>query len=185
MTILSLKCLAHFLNQYPPTGRVADYGGTDEIGGNIVRTMLKLEEVNITEGDRKKKINLFVNGSGLKKSVPEYLALDYDTGWDLMEPIGCPKFDSGICMDLLEHVKNPFTVAKNISNSLKKGAMLFITVPFVMEVHGYPDDYWRFTPHGLEELFPKMSKITIETIRDKEPEEELPRYRLVAVFKKI
>lgn len=184
MTIISLKCLAHFLNKYPPKGRVADYGGTDGIGGNIVRTMLTLEEVNISDGDRSKEINLFVNGSKKKKVQPEYFVLDYDNGIDLLEPVKGEKFDSGLCMDLLEHTTNPFTVAKNISDSLKKGAILFITVPWVWEIHNYPGDYWRFTPQGLETLFPLMEKISIEIIRDQEPEEELPRNRLVAVFKK-
>jgi hypothetical protein len=184
MTIISLKCLAHFLNTYPINGRVADYGGTDKIGDNIVKTMLKVEDVNVSEGDRSADINLFVNGSKEKEISPEYYCLDYDNGIDLLKPVVGPQFDSGICMDLLEHTSNPFIVAENISNSLKEGAFLFVTVPWVWEIHDYPGDYWRFTPQGLQELFPKMEKVSIETIRDQEPEEELPRHRLVAVFKK-
>lgn len=184
MTIISLRCLAHFLNQYPPVGRVADYGGTHSIGAQIVKKMLSLEEVNIEEGDRSEKINLFVNGSKEKEIIPDYHVLDYDNGVDLLKPIKGEKFDAGISLDLLEHTSNPFIVAKNISDSLKKGAMLFVTVPFVWEIHDYPGDYWRFTPQGLKELFPEMKEVLIETIRDKEPEEKLPRTRIVGIFKK-
>lgn len=191
MTIISLKLLAHFLNTYPQKGRIADFGGTDTIGAQIVKQMLGLNNVSIVQvepepGDLVSPIgvNLIAEGS-LKKVAPKYCVLDYDNGVDLMKPVIGKKFDGGICMDLLEHVSNPFVVAKNISNSLKRGAMLFITVPWIWEEHYYPKDYWRFTPQGLETLFPKMKKVTIEIIRDQAPEEELPRARLVGVFKKI
>ena len=164
---------------------MADYGGTDAIGGEIVGKMLSLEGVNVEEGDRSQKINLFVNGSKEKDIVPEYHVLDYDNGVDLLKPISGEKFDAGICMDLLEHTSNPFLVAKNIGDSLKKGAYFFVTVPWIWELHYHPKDYWRFTPQGLKELFPEMEEILTETIRDPEPEEKLPRARIVAIFKKI
>jgi hypothetical protein len=87
-------------------------------------------------------------------------------------------------MDLLEHTSNPFVVAENITNSLKKGALLFVTVPWIWEIHYHPKDYWRFAPQGLEELFPKMEKLSIEITRDQSIDEEVPRSRLVAVFRK-
>lgn len=109
--------------------RIADYGGTDNIGEGIVRGMLA--------------------GGGLTN----YHMLDFDNGYDLRKPIRGKKYDLGICMDLLEHVSNPFLVSKNIIKSLNKGAFLFVTAPFVWEIHGYPQDYWRYTPDGLAELF--------------------------------
>lgn len=183
MTFTSLKLLAHFLNTFKIEGRIADYGGTDAIGGKIIKQMLSLEKVVVVEGKPGGDINLNVRGEP-KKIVPSYHVLDYDNKVDLMKPVKGKKYDAGISMDLLEHVSNPFIVAKNISDSLVKGAMLFVTVPFVWELHYFPKDYWRFCPQGLEELFPKMEAITIEVIRDQAPEEELPRSRLVAVFKK-
>lgn len=182
MTITSLQLLAHFLNLYPQCGRVADYGGTQKIGAPIVKKMLSLSELVVLQGEGK-GFNAIVNGKP-RKPAPEYFCLDYDTKIDLMKPVKGKKFDGGICMDLLEHVENPFIVAKNIADSLNKGAMLFVTVPWVWEIHDYPGDYWRFTPQGLETLFPKMKKITVEMIRDRASDEELPRSRLVAVFKK-
>lgn len=183
MTLISLQLLAHFINTYKPNGRIGDFGGTDKIGGKIVKQMLSLENVNVKAGKPGADINLLVDGSP-KAKPGKLFVLDYDNKIDLMKPIKGEKFDAGICMDLLEHTENPFIIAKNISNSLKKGAYLFVTVPWVWELHYYPKDYWRFAPQGLEQLFPNMNAITIEIIRDKAPEEELPRHRLVAVFKK-
>ena len=172
------------------SGRIGDFGGTSTIGAEIVKRMLLLDNISIVQAEPGPDdavspigVNILVNGIPRKK-VPEYIPLDYDNGIDLMKPIKGKKFDAGISMDLMEHTSQPFIVAENISNSLKKGALLFITVPWVWEIHDYPGDYWRFTPQGLETLFPKMKKITIEIVRDHAPEEELPRYRIVAVFKK-
>lgn len=183
MTIVSLQLLAHFLNTFPQTGRVADFGGTQKIGAPIVKKMLGLSELVVTQGEGE-GFNAILNGK-IRQPVPEYFCLDYDTGVDLMKPIKGVKFDGGICADLIEHTKNPFIVAKNISDSLKKDAMLFVTVPMIWEEHSYPIDAWRFMPQGVELLFSKMKKIMIEVIRDKAPEEELPRSRIVGIFQKI
>ena len=184
MTLTSLRLLAHFLNQYPQEGRIADYGGTDTIGSQIIEQMLKLNSISIAEGSKSNDLfNINVNGIPATRKVT-YTVLDYDNGIDLMKPIRKKPFDGGICMDLLEHTENPFVIAKNISDSLKKGAFLFVTVPWIWEIHYYPKDYWRFAPQGLEQLFPKMECITIETIRDHSDEEEVPRSRLVGIFKK-
>ena|SRR3990167_7994356 len=136
MTLKSLEALGQFLIEYQSSFfddmRVADYGGTDNIGGGLVRKLLET-------GDLKK-----------------YFMLDFDNGVDLREPIKGEKFDLGICMDLLEHTSNPFIVSKNIIDSLSPGSLLFVTVPFVWEIHAVPDDFWRFTHHGLMELFKEM-----------------------------
>jgi len=36
---------------------------------------------------------------------------------------------------------------------MKRGATLFISVPFVWRVHAYPNDYWRMTTEGVRSLF--------------------------------
>ena len=150
-----------FLNEYQPHGRIADYGGTENVGSSIVRDALA------TGGQH------------------DYNPLDYDNGVDLMKPIKGPKFDFGICMDLLEHVPNPFVVAGNIYSSLKPNAHLFVTSPLIWELHFYPKDYWRFTPSGLEALFPKMDIELLGIVRDPSPDEVCPRSRVVGVFHKV
>ena len=184
MTLISLQCLAMFLNKYKPKGRIGDFGGTSKIGSDIVKKMLMLDRVTARQGAPGPDLNIILNGIPKKKILTEYIVLDYDNGVNLEKPIKGEKFDTGISMDLLEHTKNPFLVAKNISDSLKPGALLFVTVPFVWELHFHPVDCWRFCPQGLEALFPDMKAITIEIIRDQVPEEEIPRSRIVAIFKK-
>jgi len=173
MTRLSGQCLIVFLNKYQDRikGPVADYGSGTVQGKEVKRAL----------------------ASG---KIFDYVALDYNTGVDLMKPIKGRKFGTGICMDLLEHVTNPNTVANNISNSLKKGALLFVTVPFVWGLHDYPKDYFRFTADGVKVLFHKLKCLDASLLGDvtrpypkgKKLVNSINRHwtcRVVAVFEKI
>lgn len=117
---------------------------------------------------------------------PKYVPVDLATGFDLMKPLK-KKFDHGFCMDLLEHVDNPFLVAENVSKSIKKNGLLFVTVPFSWEYHEAPIDYWRFTHTGVAKLFEKFMKVEgIRVVRDDtgKNEGEVIRYRVVGVFRR-
>jgi len=72
----------------------------------------------------------------------------------IIDQVGIEKFRTIICFSVLEHCKNPFKMAENISKFLIDGGTLFVSVPFVWNIHSYPDDYWRFTPSSLSILFP-------------------------------
>lgn len=64
-------------------------------------------------------------------------------------------FGTVICFSVLEHCKHPFKMCDNISRLLKNEGLLFVSVPFSWKIHGYPSDYWRFTPDGIKVLFPE------------------------------
>lgn len=161
MTKTSLEELVKFLNSYPiAVGRTADFGGTNKVGGGIVKKTLA------TGG------------------ITDYHMLDLDNGVDLSKPIPGEKFALGLCMDLLEHTINPFVVAHNIQAALKKGAFLFVTAPFIWEIHLYPGDFWRFTQQGLQQLFLDMQMYHIYIVADDAPGGSVPRHRVVGIFRK-
>lgn len=60
------------------------------------------------------------------------------------------------CMSVLEHCERPWLVAANVERMMMQGASIFVSVPFVWRVHGYPNDYWRITPSALPILFPSV-----------------------------
>jgi SAM-dependent methyltransferase len=66
-------------------------------------------------------------------------------------------FDTVFCISVLEHIPDVFSACKNISSLLNPGGALFISVPFVFRYHGYPGDYWRFTPEAVKYLFPDIN----------------------------
>ena len=63
------------------------------------------------------------------------------------------RFDYIVCTEVLEHVLNPFEAVDEMYRLLKRGRYIFLTVPFNFRIHGPLPDCWRFTVHGLKELF--------------------------------
>lgn len=65
-------------------------------------------------------------------------------------------FNTVICWALLEHVKDPFSVASNITDFMAVNGTIFYIGPWVWGYHPYPDDYWRISFSGLKTLFPDI-----------------------------
>lgn len=69
------------------------------------------------------------------------------------EILGYDRYDGVVCTEVLEHTRQPFDAVQNIFNILKPGGWAFISTPFNFRIHGPLPDCWRFTEHGLRELF--------------------------------
>lgn len=67
------------------------------------------------------------------------------------------RFGTIFCLSVLEHCDQPFHMAANITRLLEPGGCLYVSAPFVWKFHGYPSDYWRFTPEGIKKLFPELA----------------------------
>ena len=72
------------------------------------------------------------------------------------------KYDIVILEQVLEHVIDPSQALLNIKKILNTGGLLLITTPFLIKIHGYPYDYWRWTPQGLKILVEKFNFDIIE-----------------------
>ena len=55
-------------------------------------------------------------------------------------------------MHVLEHVREPHVVFREIERLLVPGGRLFADVPFMHELHHQPNDYFRYTPYSLRHL---------------------------------
>lgn len=58
-----------------------------------------------------------------------------------------------VSQGVLEHIPDPWAVAREIMRILKPGGHAYIEVPLVEGYHADPDDYWRFTRSGLRVIF--------------------------------
>ena len=67
---------------------------------------------------------------------------------------GCA--DAIVSVAVLEHVGDPFNVVAEFERLLKPGGSVHAYVPFMQGVHAAPDDFQRWTPHGLEKLFDRF-----------------------------
>jgi SAM-dependent methyltransferase len=100
-------------------------------------------------------------GAGLKptyrKEVVNFEIVNYPTtdviGVNEKLPFKDNSFDAVFSAAVLEHVKNPFASAKEISRVLKSGGILMAFVPFLQPYHGYPHHYYNMTVSGIRNLF--------------------------------
>lgn len=68
-------------------------------------------------------------------------------------PFRSESFDGVICVAVLEHVKDPFQVARELQRVLKPGGFLYCAVPFLQPLHAFPHHYYNMTQEGLCNLF--------------------------------
>lgn len=78
---------------------------------------------------------------------------------EIRQAIKRKTFQTIICCSVLEHVDNIFQAARNITSLVEPNGVIFISVPFIWEEHGYPNDYWRLTPNAVRYLFPEFEFI--------------------------
>jgi len=112
---------------------------------------------------------IFSEREDRRRRYPNAVGVDMEPGAgvdrvvDLEEPLpgDLGRFMHVECMSVLEHSRRPWLMAGNIERVLKKGGTLLVTVPFVWRVHGYPNDYWRFTKDGVRVLFPRIRWVSV------------------------
>jgi SAM-dependent methyltransferase len=75
-------------------------------------------------------------------------------------------FDVVFCTEVLEHVSNPFNAVNELLRITKKGGVVVTSTPFNFRIHGPLPDNWRFTEHGLRELFKNFSEVNITPLND-------------------
>lgn len=68
-----------------------------------------------------------------------------------------PRYPVILSSSLLEHVAAPWLVALEISRTLPVGGLAVHIAPWVWPTHAHPNDFWRFSPEGLRELFSPMA----------------------------
>ncbi len=61
--------------------------------------------------------------------------------------------DVFFCMEVLEHVQNPFSAVTEITRVLKPGGVMIGSTPFMFPIHDEPYDFYRYTKYGIQHLF--------------------------------
>ncbi|MDD4083247.1 MAG: class I SAM-dependent methyltransferase [Sphaerochaetaceae bacterium] len=72
------------------------------------------------------------------------------------------KFDSIVCFQTVEHVKDIEKLIKEMKRVLKPGGLLLATFPFIWNLHELPNDYRRLTPEGAKKLFENEGFVIIK-----------------------
>lgn len=96
-----------------------------------------------------------------------YRSLDYNdqTGPDIVGdahnlPFKDEELDGVISISVLEHLHNPIQAVSEMRRVLQRGGKALIYVPFLFPYHakeGTYDDYYRFSPDAVRNLFKDFS----------------------------
>ncbi len=107
-------------------------------------------------------------GSGIKKIRNDVINVDFYpfTNVNVVADISRLPFKDGsvdviINEFVLEHVKDPRLVIKEIYRVLKPDSLVYIAVPFVASFHSSPDDYHRWSKEGLRELMKDFKEVEL------------------------
>ncbi len=69
-------------------------------------------------------------------------------------PFAPESIDAFVSRSMLEHHPDPSRVVRAVSRATRPGGLGLHVAPFLFPVHASPDDFQRWTAHGLARLFP-------------------------------
>lgn len=62
------------------------------------------------------------------------------------------RFSGVLCSEVLEHVARPWIALPKLREVIRPGGWIVVTTLTTFHIHGYPDDYYRYTASGLKLL---------------------------------
>ncbi len=81
-------------------------------------------------------------------NVAAYRAVNFPE-FDITQDVLSEKFDLIIAEHVFEHLRHPYKAARNVHKMLRDDGIFIIATPFMIKIHGHPQDYTRWTPDGL------------------------------------
>jgi SAM-dependent methyltransferase len=128
--------------------------GTGEVMAEL-RMLIRGEVLDFGAGQGKQKRFVQTRCPG----VTRYTALDIephpnvDVVADVLSPnLPEASFDTVISNQVIEHVREPWVMVREIARLLRPGGHAILTAPFLVPYHAHPTDYFRFTEEGLRSL---------------------------------
>jgi SAM-dependent methyltransferase len=72
---------------------------------------------------------------------------------------------TALCLDTLEHCADPIAAARELQRVVSpEGGVCVLSSVMLFGIHGYPNDYWRFTPEGLRLLLEGFDQIDVASM---------------------
>lgn len=64
-----------------------------------------------------------------------------------------------LLLDTVEHVREPWAALAEVHRCLRPGGVVILTSHFFFPIHGYPEDFWRFSSSGFAVLLKDFSVV--------------------------
>ena len=131
-------------------GRIREYieRHADKLGGDVLEVGSRMTIPNawwIINRDLAKGKWLGIDmqeGPGVDQVVDIYAPPASWTG----------RFSGVLCSEVLEHVARPWIALPKLREIMQPGGWIVVTTLTSFPIHGFPDDYYRYTPSGLKLL---------------------------------
>lgn len=131
-------------------GRIREYieRHADKLGGDVLEVGSRMTIPNawwIINRDLAKDKWLGIDmqeGSGVDQVVDIHSPPAEWTG----------RFSGVLCSEVLEHVARPWLALPKLREIMQPGGWIVVTTLTSFPIHGFPDDYYRYTPSGLKLL---------------------------------
>jgi SAM-dependent methyltransferase len=74
---------------------------------------------------------------------------------------------TAVCLDTLEHCADPIAAGRELGRVVSPdGGVCIVSTVMLIGIHGYPSDYWRFTPEGLRLLLADFDEVDVASVGD-------------------
>jgi SAM-dependent methyltransferase len=119
-----------------------------------------LKSLNLTQMDV-----LEISGTQFREGIPfhSYQTTAYPAYDVCRGPLAVEAFDLVIAEQVFEHVLRPDLAAQSVFQMLRPGGIFIIGTPFLLKMHGYPVDLYRWTEEGIRMLLTVAGFSAIET----------------------
>lgn len=125
------------------------------------QTLTHGETLNIGSGGEIERTLKDAGGKPISIDVDPERGPDIVGSIENMSMFHDAKFSAVFCFEVLEHVQDPFSAAKEILRVLQPGGLLIGSTPFMLGVHDAPHDYFRYTRYGLRHLFKEFEPVEL------------------------
>lgn len=76
------------------------------------------------------------------------------------------RFSAVLCSEVLEHVRHPWVALPELRRVIRPGGWIIVTTLTSFPIHGFPDDFYRYTPSGLKSLMEDAGFSNVETVNE-------------------
>ena len=73
------------------------------------------------------------------------------------------RFSGVLCSEVLEHVSRPWVALPKVREVIRPGGWIIVTTMQCFPLHGFPDDYYRYSESGLRLLLEDAGFVDVTT----------------------
>jgi hypothetical protein len=142
-----IKLVTEQIEKYGLRKPFADLGGME-------RPCIADYDLTIATGDQNARY-VYLNQRPFDHIDREYLIINPEKGDPFIEDLPynyTSAFVTAVCLNVIEHVQNPYRVFAALYQIMQKNCLLIIETVFSFPYHPSPKDYWRYSPDCLRYL---------------------------------